>query len=103
MDDFGEVWRSADRHRDQQAQEFLKMLDDCCEERPSPGDRVVFAAGLVGHGFPWVRLEGVVLEVGQSSYKVEWVGRITNDTYTKWLHPALVTDVLPALADEPRE
>lgn len=91
-DDFRIDWDSINREREAKDEAFRKLL---CEPTPTVaevGDRVVFAGGLIGFGHNWVRLEGVVLEKGDTSYKVQFedLGR----THIEWIHPALVTDVL---------
>lgn len=70
---------------------FERLCVEPCMRTPKPGDRVVFAAGLIGHGFEWVRLEARVLEVGDTSVRVEF-----DDHYhcVEWIHPCLITDVL---------
>lgn len=70
----------------------------CCEPTtkiPKKGDRVIVAAGFIGMGHPWVRLEAVVMECGDTSYKVRFADRAERvDKSDKWVHQALITDVL---------
>jgi hypothetical protein len=81
---------------------FDKLLAEV-PPTPSVGDRVVVAAGLLGMGHPWVRVEGVVVECASTSYKVEFPSREYNGSVPcEWVHQSLITDVLVA-ASEQRE
>lgn len=83
------------QEREQQKQEFRKLLDDCSDKVPEVGNRVVVAVGLLGHGMPWVRQEADVIEVGEMSYKIRFTTHPKQIIWEYWIHPALVTDVLP--------
>lgn len=86
---------SIERQHNEQKQEFLKLLADPCAEFPDVGDTVVFAAGLLGHGFPWIRTEAKCIAVGSTSVKLEWGKRYdSTEPYREWVHFALVTDVI---------
>jgi hypothetical protein len=77
-------------------------FDDLVAKNPplavNVGDRVVVAAGLIGFGFKWERLEANVLEKGQNSVKIELDHKhpITGANYELWVHPVIITDVLGA-------
>lgn len=73
--------------------EFARLAAEPSQKIPVPGQRIVFAAGLLGHGFDWVRKEAVVREVGEVSYLVEFSNGL-GDTQREWIHAALVTDVI---------
>lgn len=99
MENFFQHWDDMNRAHERERREFEKLLLDQCADIPKVGDKVVVACGLLGMGFPWIREEAVVAEVGSSSYKVRFPGRIdftTQQPSTKWIHAALVTDVLAA-------
>ena len=95
MFNFDDIRREHDRKR----AEFERLCFDPCMMTPEVGDRVVVAAGPLGMGFDWVRLEATVIEAGQLSYKVRFTDRthpITGEPITQWIHPAIITDVLRA-------
>lgn len=77
--------------------EFRRL---CCEpsaKTPEAGSRVIVAAGLIGMGHPWIRLEATVIECGDTSYKVRFATHKeygTNRLQETWVHQALITDVL---------
>lgn len=98
---FGGMFDGIHKAHEQKKAEFDKLVADQSMILPNVGDRVVVAAGPLSRGFEWIRLEAVVLEVGQSSYKV----RFTKDRFDgtpdeEWVHPALITDVIKAVAPE---
>jgi hypothetical protein len=97
MDDFGKMFERAEDYADETKQLFLKMNDDRCEVIPEVGDTIVMNARLLGMGFDWIRYSGTCLAVGQNSYYVEFHDRMNFDTRKperKWVHPAVVTDVI---------
>ena len=71
------------------------------EPRPTIGDRVIIAGGLIGHGQPWVRLAADVTDVGEESVKVRLLKTDPDcEPYdAQWIHPALITDVFRQTAD----
>ncbi len=74
---------------------FEKLLDIPPACIPMVGDRVVVAVGLLGYGFHWVRKEGKVLEVGDTSYKVRFEKLdYKGGPVELWSHWSLITDVL---------
>ncbi len=84
-----------DRERIEKEKQFQKLCDDPSSKIPCVGDRVVVAAGLIGMGFNWVRKEATVLEVGETSYRVQFQEkRLDGTPMIQWIHPALITDVL---------
>ena len=84
-----------DKHHQQQAQEFWKLLDDATDVKASVGDQVLVAGFLIGHGAPWIRVEATVLAVTESSYQIEVASRVCHEkAFRYWIHKALVLDVL---------
>lgn len=93
MNDFNDMERIWKKREDQ----FYKLLIDQCAIIPNVGDTVIIAAGLLGLGFDWVRLEAVVLKVGQNSFKIQFQTEKefrTSKLKEEWIHPALITDVI---------
>jgi len=93
-----EDFRAARRANEEALRRFESLNIDRCVDVPDVGDRVIVAAGLLGMGFPWVRYEAIVIEAGTQSYKVRFLDYkgYDNRVVEKWIHPALVTDVLRA-------
>jgi hypothetical protein len=83
---------------DEEKQEFRRLCAEPCMKTPNPGDRVIVAAGFVGLGHPWIREEAECLEVGDTSVHVRFVDyhpyRGEKGSLHKWVHHALITDVL---------
>lgn len=77
---------------------FAKLCLDACAKVPKKGDRVVVAIGFLGMGHLWVRSEGLVLEAGDTSYKVQILDYkpfgAPLGSHVCWVHQALITDVL---------
>ena len=80
------------KYHKQLGEEFHKLLCEPCQAIPKVGDTVVVAAGLIGHGHPWIRREAKVLAVGDTSYKVLIAATYANEPC--WIHPALVVEVV---------
>ena len=101
---FDESQKRADENHAKRQQEFRRLELDACSIIPEVGDTVVVAAGLLGMGYEYLRLEAEVLRVGQLSYKVCFDVReyrpLDGNPVEKWIHPALVTDVITS-EDEP--
>lgn len=79
-------------NKDKLYAEMKRLLHEPPKEFPKKGDRVVVAIGLLSRGHLWTKAECRVLEVGDSSIKVE-----CKDSYhdwQEWIHPALITDIL---------
>lgn len=94
-DIFREVFsdfRSIRKHHEELGVAFSKLLADPTSKVPQQGDRVVVAIGLLSMGHLWVRGEGVVLECGETSYKVQ----LDKDECSRpiWVHQALIVEVL---------
>lgn len=88
-----------DRYHEDLGGEFRRLCAEPCMKTANPGDRVVVAVGLLSMGHPWVRREGVVLEVGGGSVKVR-MSDLQDQSREMWIHPALIVDVFEAkLAD----
>lgn len=91
--DANDFWRGIEKHHDKMDSEFHKLCVEPSTKVPVVGDRVLVAAGLLGMGHAWVRLEATVVECGDTSFKVQFT-----DTYESrkpmWIHQALITDVL---------
>lgn len=97
MEDMFEYFRDINRHHESQDEDFRKLLVEPSAKTPSLGDHVIVATGFLGMGFNWIREEAVVLECGDTSYKVQFTDckHIVDGTPTvKWVHQALITDVL---------
>lgn len=90
FDPFG--FKDIERSKREKECEFEKLALDPCAKRPKDGDRVVVAVGLIGYGFNWVRQECVVLESGDTSFKVQW--KQYSNTHVEWVHQNLITDVI---------
>ena len=92
-----DFFKRMDENHRKREDEFQRLaLDPCCII-PNVGDIVVVAAGLLGMGFDYIRLEAKVLCVGQISYKVRFTNEthvITGEPTEKWIHPSLITDVI---------
>lgn len=88
-----EYFNEMNRNRREMHDEFTKLCLDPSAVRPNVGDRVVVAIGLIGYGFNWIRQECVVIEEGETSFKVRWQQH--GNTHVEWINPNLITDVLP--------
>lgn len=76
--------------------EFRRLYAEPSTRVPVVGDRVIVAVGFLGRGHLWMRRECKVLEVGDTSVHVEIPDRYGSDKVDReWIHPALVTDVIP--------
>lgn len=84
------IWRSLAAKES----EFLRLAAEPCQKTPVVGDRVLVAVGLLGMGHPWVRMEGVVLEVGDTACFVRLKDRMLQKEEEEWVHNTLITDVL---------
>lgn len=95
MDEMWEWLTRLDREHETREAEFMRLLADS-PKRVLVGDRVVVAAGLTGRGYNWVRVEAEVLEVGDVSVKVRFLGReaLVGKPDEDWIHSALITDIL---------
>jgi len=103
---FDEFFDRIDRVHKQKQDEFEKLRLDQSAAAPQIGDTVVVAAGPLKMGFEWVRYEAVVIALGQQSYKVRFTDRkdiITGEPTVMWIHPAVVTDVIPQAAKAKEE
>jgi hypothetical protein len=87
-----DYFKSIERYHAKRRSEFEKLACEPCLTEASVGDRVLVSAGAAGRGFEWERLEAVVLEVADTAYKLEFVGRGYTDI--GWIHKFIVTDVL---------
>ena len=99
FEDIEGFFRRSDEHRNNMEEEYRRLLGDPCLKQPRVGDRVIVAAGLLGRGHLWVRLEAVVLEVASSAYRVRFSGRAYNGKEEEdWVVHGLITDVIPSEA-----
>lgn len=75
---------------------FEKARLDQCSIEPEVGDTVVVNARLLGMGHEWIRYSARVIAVGQQSYHVEFLDymSISGKSTQKWVHPAVITDVI---------
>ena len=96
MGDLFVDWVDIKQKHDARNTYFDALLANPCTQPVNVGDRVVVAAGLIGFGFKWERLEATVLEKGQNSIKVELEHKhpVNKVNYVMWIHPAIITDVL---------
>ena len=102
MDDLAKHFRNIDERNLTKDEYFQRLQAQAVQHAPCAGDRVVVACGLVGWGHLWNRAEAVVLEVGDVSvyvrftdHTMQWsVGDQRGKQVEKWVHPALITDVL---------
>ena len=88
-------FREADRRRRQTEAEFEKLACEPCLKEAKEGDKVLVAAGVMGRGHHWMRLEAEVLRVADTAYYVRYV-KYTNykgEVVEEWVHRFAVTDV----------
>lgn len=75
-----------------------KLRSDPCMNIPKVGDTVIVAAGPLGMGHEWIRLEAQVLHVANNSYKIRIFNRpqfIYPEGYQDmWIDPVLVLDII---------
>jgi hypothetical protein len=79
------------KYQDERSSEFERLAQDS-PDLPIPGDRVILHAGLLNRGHMWIRIEGVCLEIGEQTAKVEFDHHGRN--HVEWVHPAVITDNL---------
>lgn len=79
------------------SREFARLQTDPCCQIPKVGDRVVVAVGLLGLGHLYIREECEVLECGATTYKIQHSGRDEYENWVKWVHQALIIEVLTDL------
>jgi hypothetical protein len=95
FDHLDEMFDRADKHREKLEDVMSKLRTDPCMEIPSVGDCVVIAAGPLGMGHNWIRLEAEVLHVANNSYKIIMRDRYGKDKhYEGWIDPVLVLDIV---------
>lgn len=98
MDDwFSRMMDRADKHHEQMDAEFCRLAVEPSAKRPGIGDRVLLAVGLLNMGHLWMREEATVLECGDTSFRVQFRDRkeySTNAPMERWVHQAIITDVL---------
>ena len=89
-----------DYHKKRRA-EFEKLAAHPPAQSAEVGSRVLVSAGVLGMGFEWERLEGVVLEVADTAYNVRLKDKYHDDrTKDMWVHRFAVTDVLATAKTE---
>lgn len=93
---FGDnLFDGINRYHEKRRSEFERLACEPCIKAAEVGDRVLVSAGAAGRGFEWERLEAVVIEVADTAYKLEFIGRDLNGKPdTGWIHKFIVTDVL---------
>ncbi len=78
--------------------EFERLRSDPPAKIPQIGDRVIVATGFLAMGHLWARMEAEVMDVGDTSVKVRLIDyqpyQQPIGSYSTWIHPALITDVL---------
>lgn len=83
------------------AEEFLRLAKGMSDRVAKVGDRVIVAAGFLGRGWRWIREEAEIVDIGETSYKIRFAEASYDDSVKEeWIHPALITDVLPAKQPE---
>lgn len=95
-DKFQKHMEHLDEYHDSLNSEFYRLYCEPSSRVPEVGNRVIVAVGLLSMGHPWTREEGVVIEKGDTSYKIR-LKRIDYGTHRQtevWVHQALITDVL---------
>ncbi|RJQ30350.1 hypothetical protein C4565_00770 [Candidatus Parcubacteria bacterium] len=106
-DNFYEHMNNIDRYHHKQDEEFKRLCAEPCMKIPKPGDRVIVASGFLGMGLLWNRKEAEVLEVGETSVHVRFIDYYLvgegKGKHKKWIHPALITDVLENKIDNSQE
>ena len=102
MSDLFMDWVDIKQKHNERNTYFDELLANPCTQPVTVGDRVVVAAGLIGFGFKWERLEATVLEKGQNSIKIELDHKhlVNNVNWELWIHPAVITDVLGPCAQK---
>ena len=84
--------------KNQEREEFKRLLSDRPSTVPQVGSRVLVAAGFLGMGHIWIREEGVVEECGDTSYKIRFINYTPyskeKGSLSQWVHQSLITDVL---------
>ena len=83
-------WGAIHRSHEYLRQEFDRLLVEPNMKPIEPGMRVIIAAGLIGHGYPWIRTEVEVVDIADTSILISFLGK----NKPEWIHPALITDVL---------
>lgn len=91
---YSDFFSGIDEHHARRRAEFEKLAMDPPSRSAVVGDRVLASAGVIGHGFDWERLEGVVIEVADTAYRVRFLETSIADSFEKWVHRFAVTDVL---------
>ena len=77
--------------------EFEKLSTDPPCGEIKEGTRVLVAAGPIGMGFDWIRLEATVIEVADTAYCVQFKDQIdynTRQPKEMWVHRNIITDIL---------
>lgn len=96
--DFWEHMEKLDDMNIKKDEEFRRLCADPSSKVPEKGDRVIVATGFLAMGPLWAREECEVMEVGETSIKVRFLEYQPfggeKGSLVKWIHPALVTDVL---------
>lgn len=92
---FEEFFERIEKHHEDLKNTVEKLRIDPCMNIPKVGDLVIVAAGPLGMGFAWVRLEAEVLIVANNSYKVRFHNRYGTNKYSyQWIDPVLVLDIV---------
>lgn len=101
---FEKHFEHIDRKHEQMDAEFKRLLCEPSSRTPEAGDRVIVAGGFLNMGHLWMRYEAVVEEVGETSVKVRFTDykmyNVPLGEYRMWVHPALITDVIPKATRE---
>jgi len=97
MFDFFESMKRADENNDKRKRQIDKLMADVPKEMPKVGDKVIIASGLLGHGWDYIRREGIITEIADYTVKAKWEnypGHSTVDIREEWMHPAFIVDTL---------
>lgn len=91
--DWSEINREAREHQKHMEEVVNRLRADPCMQIPEVGDTVIVAAGPLGMGHAWTRVEAEVQQVATNSYQV-----LFRDQYgpckeaSEWIDPVLVVD-----------
>ena len=95
----GNWFESIEKYKDELKDVVNKLRLDPCMDVPKMGDTVIVAAGPLGMGHSWIRLEAEVLHVANNSYKIRFHNKSKflyppNGYYDVWIDPVLVLDII---------
>lgn len=83
------------KYREERKQEYDRLKGGGVYKDVSVGDTVVVAAGLLGRGYIWIRVECEVVQVGDTSCFVKHIGEYELDNWQEWIDRFLIVEVVP--------